>query len=397
MCRIKLGCRLAGVVATSVKSETIEMWRLVQNTVLGTVILGCFLPQIVFGITLGQTDDFSDGTSAGWIKPATSPPATASGGPAGGGDLYLENSSTGYFGPDSRMAFLNRTQWTGNYLAGGIDEIDIDLANVGSSDLDIRIALSNTTGPASTWYASETAFHLPADGLWRSATFGLTAPDLAIVSGAGSDPLVTVLESVLEFRIVSATQAPDFRADAIAGTLGVDNITASTMCDFNADFACDLADINLMYGAGNLVTGVSVTAVNSQFDLDNDSLINNQDITDWLLRAATVNGYASSYMAGDTDGLNSVSPTPRDVDLGDYNALATHFDPSAVSAPHPWEHGNSDGDSDIDLTDYNALAVNFVPSGYGTQVVPEPTGLIMFLLGTIGWLMNQRFSLEIHF
>jgi hypothetical protein len=373
------------------------MWRLVQNTVLGTAILGCFLPPTVFGITLGQTDDFSDGTSAGWIKPATSPPATASGGPAGAGDLYLENSSHGYFGPDSRMAILNRTQWTGNYLAGGIDEIDIDLTNVGSSDLDIRIALSNTTGPASTWYASETAFHLPADGLWRSATFGLTASDLAIVSGAGSEPLATVLESVLEFRIVSATEGPNFRADAIAGTLGVDNITASTMCDFNADFTCDLADINLMYDEGNLVTGVSVTAVNSQFDLDNDSLINNQDIADWLLRAATVNGYASSYMAGDTDGLNSVSPTPRDVDLGDYNALATHFDPSAVSAPHPWEHGNSDGDSDIDLTDYNALAFNFVPSGYGTQVVPEPTSLIMFLLGTIGWLMNQRSSLEIYF
>ena len=372
------------------------MRRLVQNAVLGTAILGCFLPQTGFGITLGQTDDFSDGTSAGWIKPATSPPATASGGPVGTGDLYLKNSSTGFFGPDSRMAILNRTQWTGNYLAEGIDEIDIDLANVGSSDMDIRIALSNTTGPANTWYASGTAFHLPADGLWRSATFGLTTSDLAIVSGAGSDPLANVLGSVLEFRIVSAAEAPNFRADAIAGVLGVDNITASTTCDFNFDFACNLADIDLMYGEGNLVTGVTVTAANSQFDLDNDSLINKQDITEWLSRAANVNGYGTSYMAGDTDGLNSVSPTTRDVDLGDYNALATHFDPSAVSAPHSWEHGNSDGDSDVDLTDYNTLAVNFVPSGYGTQVVPEPASLVMFLLASISWLTIKRRGVDNH-
>ena len=139
---------------------------------------------------------------------------------------------------------------------------------------------------------------MPADGLWRSATFGLTASDLAIVSGAGSDPLETVLGSVLEFRIVSAAQTPNFRADVIAGDLGVDNITASTMCDFNSDFACNLEDINLMYGEGNLVVGVTVTGANSQFDLDNDSLINKQDITDWLLRAANVNGYAASLHGG---------------------------------------------------------------------------------------------------
>ena len=62
----------------------------------------------------------------------------------------------------------------------------------------------------------------------------------------------------------------------------------------------------------------------------------------------------------------------RDVDLTDYNNLASNFDPVGELAPHTWGHGNFDGDNDVDLVDYNVLAGHFDAGGYGTTAVPEP-------------------------
>ena len=43
--------------------------------------------------------------------------------------------------------------------------------------------------------------------------------------------------------------------------------------------------------------------------------------------------------------------------------------------------GGTDGDGDIDLSDYNALASNFQPLGYGA--VPEPSTALLALLGML--------------
>ena len=80
-------------------------------------------------------------------------------------------------------------------------------------------------------------------------------------------------------------------------------------------------------------------------------------------------------LKGDTDG-------DADVDLSDYNRLATNFDPVGTLGPYGWPDGNTDGDGDIDLADYNALAGNFAPAGYGTAAVPEPCAALLALLAT---------------
>ena len=36
---------------------------------------------------------------------------------------------------------------------------------------------------------------------------------------------------------------------------------------------------------------------------------------------------------------------------------------------------------DVDTTDFNFLASNFAPEGYGTSAVPEPSALLLDLLG----------------
>ena len=54
---------------------------------------------------------------------------------------------------------------------------------------------------------------------------------------------------------------------------------------------------------------------------------------------------------------------------------------SARLEPHGWNGGNSDGDNDVDLADYNVLASNFSPAGYGAAAVPEPSTALLALLG----------------
>jgi hypothetical protein len=59
------------------------------------------------------------------------------------------------------------------------------------------------------------------------------------------------------------------------------------------------------------------------------------------------------------------SDTDGDVDLSDYQRLATNFHPTGAAEPFSWLVGNFDGDTDVDLTDYASLAANFNPTGYG--------------------------------
>jgi len=54
-----------------------------------------------------------------------------------------------------------------------------------------------------------------------------------------------------------------------------------------------------------------------------------------------------------------------DVDITDFNALASNYDPSGANAPHDWTEGDFDDNDTIDLTDFNGLATNFSPGGYG--------------------------------
>ncbi|MBP60686.1 MAG: hypothetical protein CMJ62_04090 [Planctomycetaceae bacterium] len=154
-------------------------------------------------------------------------------------------------------------------------------------------------------------------------------------------------------------------------------------CDFDGNFACNTDDLDRMYSENgyDLVNGVSV-ASGDPFDLTGDDMVDNLDVTAWLVQAATENGYTSPYQRGDTYGLGKLFPEVRSVRLFDYNVLAGFFDPNGDNGPYLWHDGNFDGDRDIDLSDYNFLAANFNPTGYGpSQAVPEPASVVLCLLG----------------
>ena len=127
---------------------------------------------------------------------------------------------------------------------------------------------------------------------------------------------------------------------------------------------------------------------NDRLDLVNNDTIDAADITEWLAQAATANGHGSPYRRGDTE-------LDRDVDITDFNALASHFDPTGdgdpVNGPF-WNEGNFDGDDDTDITDFNLLAANFSPSGYATSAIPEPSTMLLASLALI--LVGVSFRLS---
>ena len=82
--------------------------------------------------------------------------------------------------------------------------------------------------------------------------------------------------------------------------------------------------------------------------------------------------------AGDVEG-------DSDVDITDFNALASNYDPSGANAPHDWTEGDFDDNDTIDLTDFNGLASNFAPGGYGggADQVPEPASWVLVAMAIL--------------
>jgi hypothetical protein len=212
-------------------------------------------------------DTFQNGLTAGWSEGAASlnPPTVVSdGGPGGAGDAYLQNISSGFGSGGGRMVEFNQDQWTGDYAAAHVTRISMDLANLGSTPLAIRVSIQGqATG---TRFASTDAFPLPPDGgSWHHATFLLTPA--ALTSVGGPDPLATVLGNVSEVRILSAANGPTFIGDSVAGTLGVDNVRALRLQgDANFDGVVGPGDFNLLASNFGKTTGATWQEGDFNFD-----------------------------------------------------------------------------------------------------------------------------------
>jgi len=258
-------------------------------------------------IVFGQVDTFNGGL-AGWDEGASSPnPPTvaANGGPAGAGDPFLQNASSGTGGPGGRMVELNQDQWTGNYIAQHVTRIAFDVANFGQAPMAIRVSLERlATG---TRYASTSALPLAVDGgLWHHMTFELTPSGLSSV--VGPDSLATVLGDVGELRIVSATSAPNYIGDTVAAVLGVDNIRALRLQgDADFDGTVGPSDFNLLASNFGKVSG----ATWSQGDFNFDGKVGPEDFNLLASNFAKTDGGIGS--AGQLTAAISTVPEPGTV------------------------------------------------------------------------------------
>lgn len=94
-----------------------------------------------------------------------------------------------------------------------------------------------------------------------------------------------------------------------------------------------------------------------------------------------------TYLAaleGDSDG-------DRDIDITDFNSLASNFDPDGnQSGSNDWTTADFDLDGDIDITDFNTLASHFAPGGYAAaNAVPEPSAMLLGVLACMGAMIGS--------
>jgi hypothetical protein len=220
---------------------------------LPLVALLVFLTLTIFApdaaaITLGQVDDFQDGTAADWI--GANPINEENAGPDGTGDNALSAESFGGIGPGSRLTINNTLQWVGDWTAAGVTQITFDILNPGEENLTIRLGLAGpesvSGGGFGDAYATTTGQVLPADDQWHSMVFEVTADAWTYVGVFGGSGIETALTDVTQFRVLH-NPALSFNGDAVAGSFLIDNITAAgdtaeLIGDFNKDGFVDAAD-----------------------------------------------------------------------------------------------------------------------------------------------------------
>ena len=179
--------------------------------------------------------------------------------------------------------------------------------------------------------------------------------------------------------------SPDF--DDTPGVSNSGDVNKPSLdCDFNNDNRCDVLDIDLLTGNGNLVEGV--TKFESKFDLTADGVLNDRDLEQWLLNAALENGLDASYFFGDTN-LDEV------VDAIDLNALALNW--GADDEKVVWSRGDVNGDGVVDTIDLNKIALSWLlsnsPPDEGQRgAVPEPSTATMCWLAFAAIATARRCS-----
>ena len=133
-------------------------------------------------VTVGWIDTFQYGTLQNWdagiggTEPPFPPEIIPGGGPGGAGDAFMQVTAIGgTTGSGSKISVVNRNaQWSGNYLAAGVNFITMALRNTGPNDLQVRLVIADVaagTLPPNNIAVSTQALSLPVGGNWVKAVF----------------------------------------------------------------------------------------------------------------------------------------------------------------------------------------------------------------------------------
>ena len=240
------------------------MWRRIELWVCA-VVVAMIGRDAAAQVQFGRLDDFEDGTTMGWAEgsPSLNPPSNVNtGGPGGAGDAFLRNVSSGGGGAGSRMVMFSEGRWLGDYNAEHVMRIQGQAVNLGTTTtLHLRLAI--TAG--ADRFGSTEAIVLPPDGLWRPVVFDLTPA--AMTQMFGSRTLDAALSQVTDIRILSAAAGPMTLGDAIAGTLGMDNLRATRQPgDADFDARVTFADFQRLEVGFGTATGATWQQGDFNFD-----------------------------------------------------------------------------------------------------------------------------------
>ena len=210
-------------------------------------------------VTLGQLDDFEDGTTMNWAGGRVTITQEADGGPAGVGDGYLQVSQINF-----HVATNNEAQWTGDYLSAGVAGIRMDLNPISVTPnplnpdgiLGMRLVLFGPGGA----FTSVTPITLEEG--WNSYVFDLS--DMMFLTGStirwpggGTEVLADTLADVSIFLIrhdPGASPKPvGQHPEHITATLGLNNIRAAPglgpVGDRDGDGFVGQDDLDIVLGA----------------------------------------------------------------------------------------------------------------------------------------------------
>jgi len=196
---------------------------------LAAIFLGTlFFTNSANAIALGQVDDFQDGTTQFWSNGgAGAPPVinVPTGGPGGVNDAFMQITSTGDGGAGRFLVAFNQTQWIGDYIATGVNSIEVDLMNQGSVNLSIRLAFKEFGSFGSPGYLSSTPALLAPGSGWQHFVFSITPGTMTPVGGP-PDFNTFFSGGNGEMRIINEVGTTNLNGDVVVAQLGVDNIHA---------------------------------------------------------------------------------------------------------------------------------------------------------------------------
>ncbi len=174
---------------------------------------------------------------------------------------------------------------------------------------------------------------------------GQLAPPMVVTIDANGTRSVfsTAVTGTYEIEVIGTANFP-----AYAFRLGT---SASVDVDFDNDGAVDCQDV------GALVSAITATIHNPQYDLDDNGLVDLADLNLWRAEAATANGLMLPYKPGDAnlDGY---------VDVGDFNIWNNH----RFTATGDWCQGDFDANGVTDISDFNIWNGNKFTSSIAANV-----------------------------
>jgi hypothetical protein len=192
------------------------IWHLFMGLLVSSALAsGCF------AVTLGQVDDFQDGSTQNWRDEHGNTVTTnlADTGPEGVGDNALDVATS------ARAVVFNEDQWTGNWTAANIQRITMDVRSLDNNDLTIWLGIAKGTilprGNGDT-YVTSTSQPVLGDGQWHAISFPVTSADFTNFQGVEVEK---ALEDVSQFRIIH-NPSRSFLGDFGVAGFQLDNIAA---------------------------------------------------------------------------------------------------------------------------------------------------------------------------
>ena len=274
-------------------------------------------------------------------------------------------------------------QGNGNVRATLRDDAGVNLVNFND-------AINGQPVDYGTWFHWAVTYDQPDPGDVGSWAIYLDGEIVAAGDGLGTEPLGGWGSGAQQGAMLG--MVPDF-ARQLAGhldefylftrSLGEDEILAlyqydgggnGTPGDFDGDGALTAADIDL------LSADIRTPSGNAMFDVNGDSAVNDADRSTW------VNELKKTYIGdANLDGQ---------FDSGDFVVVFTAGEyEDAVAGNSTWAEGDWNGDTEFDSGDFVAA---FSAGGYeigpraAVAAVPEPSTILLTLLGSLGLLAARR-------